>query len=320
MVIVANVPIGLFKNSTIMKRRFFLMFTLLITSLTTWGQSYESIFGIDSTEWEIPFCNLDQGVIVHQISLEDTLINGLTYKKVGTKYGLTIDYSLYGSISSSNGFLREDTATGKMWFLAVTDQGGSVDTIAYLVADLSLAIGDTFVVHHPYAMDSTIVVDTVYYQAGRKYVQFNYTDPSGAQASSAQLTFIEGIGTNWGWNYMHNGLNLCRCLHSSTKDGTQVYYNSACVVIGSVTSTASNLIEVAIYPQPVTKTSTFEFENSEGRFYELNLYDLTGKMVATYQTTNSSIQLSSALYTGICFYELRLEHRKVAAGKLVFVP
>ena len=31
--------------------------------------SYSSIYGSDSTKWEIPFCNLDQGYIREQIAI-----------------------------------------------------------------------------------------------------------------------------------------------------------------------------------------------------------------------------------------------------------
>ena len=53
----------------------FLALQSLIPSIIS-AQSYSSIYGSDSTKWEIPFCNLDQGYIREQISKEDTVVNG----------------------------------------------------------------------------------------------------------------------------------------------------------------------------------------------------------------------------------------------------
>ena len=43
----------------------FLALQSLIPSIIS-AQSYSSIYGSDSTKWEIPFCNLDQGIIEEQ--------------------------------------------------------------------------------------------------------------------------------------------------------------------------------------------------------------------------------------------------------------
>ena len=73
----------------------FLALQSLIPSIIS-AQSYSSIYGSDSTKWEIPFCNLDQGYIREQIAKEDTVVNGNIYKKVGTFGNNSIDYSMNG--------------------------------------------------------------------------------------------------------------------------------------------------------------------------------------------------------------------------------
>ena len=78
----------------------------LILLLTSGGvslaQNYSSIFGVTITKWEMPFCNLDQAHVKEQVSEMEYMINGESYKMVGTVYSGGVSYDLAGI--DANGF------------------------------------------------------------------------------------------------------------------------------------------------------------------------------------------------------------------------
>ncbi len=125
------------------------------------AQSYSSIYGNDSTKWEIPFCNLDQGIIREQIAIEDTVVNNNSYKKVGTVGINSIDYSINGNIGQTNGLTREDTINGKAWFMGMIETVNGLDTIEFLIMDLSLNINDTFVIYKSFGDSSIANIDSI---------------------------------------------------------------------------------------------------------------------------------------------------------------
>ena len=99
---------------------------------------FQSFFGLESTEWngvteyyDVPWENQLLRIT------NDTLISDMYFKKV--EYSAVYWHNGYseGRDSSLDFFLREDTATGKLW---CRFPDGNADLI---IADMSLSIGDT---------------------------------------------------------------------------------------------------------------------------------------------------------------------------------
>ena len=75
---------------------------LVISGSVSFAQNYPSIFGIENTKWDFPWCNLDQSSITEQFTELDTIIDGVEYKKVGTLNSGGISYDL--NVIGSNGY------------------------------------------------------------------------------------------------------------------------------------------------------------------------------------------------------------------------
>ena len=245
---------------------------LLITSGSiSLAQNYSSIFGLSITKWEMPFCNLDQAHVKEQISEMESMINGVSYKMVGTVYSGGVSYDLNGI--DANGFTREDVTTGKAWFMSTIETMSGLDTVEYLIMDLSLSVNDIFLIYQPWNEVITSIIDSVYYISGVKHVQTDYH----FWGSDEPLTFIEGVGTNYGLGYMHDSFNMCRCLISINKDLDEVYSNSDCFPPSVGYSPISDELQVSVFPNPANTHITIEGNFNEELEYEI--YSLLGKKV-----------------------------------------
>ena len=250
----------------------------------SFSQNYNSIFGIENTNWKMPFCNLDIADVKEQMSEVETVINGLNYKKVGTVTPNGVFYDLKGF--DTNGFTREDVSSGKAWFMSTMETILGMDTLEFLVMDLSLNIGDTFMIHKPWNDVITSIIDSVYFISGVKHVQTDYH----FWGSSQPLTFIEGIGTNYGLSYMHDSFNMCRCLISINKDFDEVYSNNNCFppMVGN-----EHLMEdfkTSIFPNPVSTYLTVESNLKSVQDYAI--YSILGEKVMSGRISSNRIDIS----------------------------
>ena len=235
-----------------------LTFFYLFFSVNSAAQNYASIFGSESTTWKIPFCNLDQFIITEQVSNSEITYNTNIYKKIGTSYTGGVDYGL--NSVSGNGWARENTSEGKAWFVSAVETVDGLDTIEYLVMDLSLQIGDDFLVYESFGETDLAIVDSIYFDSGLKYVRTTYQHWNNDE----KLTFIEGVGTNYGLAYMHNVYNLCNCLLSINKDLMQVYSNDNC--LPTADQSELELKELKLYPNPAVNTISIDHISKNGSY------------------------------------------------------
>ncbi len=242
-----------------------------ISGSVSFAQNYSSVFGVSTTKWEMPFCNLDQAHVKTQVSEMETMINGTSYKMVGTVHTSGVSYDLTGV--DANGFAREDVQDGKVWFMSTIETIWGLDTLEFLVMDLSLNVNDTFLIHQAYNEVITSFVDSVYYVSGVKHVRTNYY----FWGNNEPLTFIEGIGTNYGLGYMHDSYNMCRCLISINKDFDEVYLNSSCFPPSVGYNDLHDELELTVYPNPTSSILTIETNRNEQLEYQI--ISLNGKIV-----------------------------------------
>ena len=267
-------------------------FLFLASSNVFLAQNYNSIFGIENTTWKTPFCNLDISHVKEQISEIETILNGVNYKKVGTVTPNGVSYDLNGI--DANGYTREDVSSGKAWFMSTMEMVGAIDTLEFLVMDLSLNVGDTFVIYKPWNEVISSIIDSVYFISGVKYVQTNYH----FWGSDEPLTFIEGVGTNYGLSYMHDSFNMCHCLISINKDLDEVYSNNNCFpsMVGN-----EHLIEdvgISIFPNPASTYLIVE-SNLIG-VQDYAIYSILGEQVMCGRIGSQRIDISglpSSSYT-----------------------
>ena len=260
----------------------------LILLLTSGGvslaQNYSSIFGVTITKWEMPFCNLDQAHVKEQVSEMEYMINGESYKMVGTVYSGGVSYDLAGI--DANGFAREDVTTGKAWFMSTIETMSGLDTVEYLIMDLSLNVGDTFLIYQPWNEVITSIIDSVYYISGVKHVQTNYH----FWGSDEPLTFIEGVGTNYSLGYMHDSYNMCRCLISINKDLDEVYSNSDCFPPMVGNETLIEDVSISIFPNPASTYLTVESNLKSVQDYAI--YSILGEKIMSGRISSQRIDIS----------------------------
>ena len=240
----------------------------------------------------------------------DTVVNGLTYKKI-------IYYNLSGPEWNLMGFLREDTTSGKAWYFM------NIDTNERLIVDMGLTLDDTFMIYSPF-LTGAAIVDSVYTISGRKHIRLNiYVEFS----NDTKLTFIEGIGTNAGIDYQTDYIDKSAAfLLCSHKNGSKVYQNSypifkdLCFYYQTmgINDVNNKSINFKIYPNPLTQNTIITFDNINNKLYRFIIYDIMGRKIRSYFTIDNQIIIyRNVLSNGIYFYKFLKEHELLLSGKLV---
>ena len=285
------------------------LFSILFIG-TCYAQPYQSVFGKNTTTWTIAWDNLDIGGYTEFFVKGDTIFNTRSYKKISANN----DNSLHTLI-------REDTLTGKVWLVDL----GCVfpDTTERLVADLSLQLGDTFnikssdiIISNP--ADTLIMVDSVYYIQGKKYIRF--TNPASADTTHSHLTepiiFVEGIGPNYSllWKNSNCDLYADKYLLCVYKDSVNAGYNNLrfngnCYpLFASVTEIDKS--EIKVSPNPFSSDISLTIQGKNLKQVSFTITDITGSVI--YHREESSLTANytkmldlSYLANGIYFLTVR---------------
>lgn len=131
----------------------YIVFLLILYSNNIWAQN-ESVFGIESTSWNL-FQELGDGFETDSVFVvKDTIINELTYKTVKNQSG-------------EPWFLRESEDKSKVFFYSP-----NISDSEYIVLDMSLQMSDTFLIG--INGNDTLLVDSVYIINNKKHIRFNY--------------------------------------------------------------------------------------------------------------------------------------------------
>ncbi|MFI5222459.1 MAG: hypothetical protein ACHQK8_09050, partial [Bacteroidia bacterium] len=240
-----------------MTRPLFLFTTILLFVYAAQAQPYRSIFGKTSTSWtstrDIPDATTTDSVF----TTFDTVFGGHNYKKVIGKY--------FGV----NGFIREDTASGKAWFYAnIVTYPYTKDTEC-LIMNLSLSVGDSFGFNFTsyYGKLYFVKVDSVYFVTGRKYIRFKYDLLYGTAGEEGKFTFIEGIGSTAGILFQHYSWNpflLCKFMDGQKEYSNNFFQGRCWVDLVGIEEKKSNQ-SLNIFPNPFNGSITISFN---GNIYE----------------------------------------------------
>lgn len=275
-------------------------------------QSYASIFGQQSTEWTVEWGNLFG--FTHSVFFveKDTIVNGLSYKKIISEPWVPFAGAL----------MREDTLQGKVWYkglVALSQVNNPRDTAELLAFDYSLMPGDSFDVscnHLNTSPGSTRmeVVDSVRYINGRKHIYFGVTVFG---RYSEKLVFIEGETANVGpnWKYWYNLLGqYLLCVH---KDGQKTDYvnqsqNGQCVLNYSTIQEQSAATPISLAPNPFWQS--LQLEGNWQQFERVQVFTLLGRLVYE-NTLNDNILDLSQLPKGS--YLLQLSNSEELYSKII---
>ena len=234
---------------------------------------FQSFFGLESTEWngvteyyDVPWENQLLRIT------NDTLISDMYFKKV--EYSAVYWHNGYseGRDSSLDFFLREDTATGKLW---CRFRDGNAD---FIIADMSLSIGDT--IWLPNYVDYR---DSVMYTVQDTLTQDGYyTITLNDEFTERSIMFIEGVGCSNLFDYLRLHIigSQMVCCH---KDGELIYHfpveglpEEDCVIRAVGVNECLENQKVHIWPNPC---NDWIYINSDEHIESAKIYDMMGHLI-----------------------------------------
>jgi len=247
------------------------------------AQPYKSLFGNNSTSWNISFEQGNWYDTDSLVAISDTVIDAMNYK--------IIEQMSYVFYEPQKYYVREDTNSGKYYIRSVSDLQKEI-----LFMDLSLNVGDTFFITNCpfYTGDSLgILVDSVYYINNLKVIKTNYQLYIGPLE---YIRFYESIGPNNGLNYLYQAYMIHShfILQCNFKDDTLCFHNPSgrretwpCHTSYAVSVPEQEKMSIvkSVYPNPTN--SLLNIELSEMFSGNLLLYNIYGQLV--YESTVENI-------------------------------
>ncbi len=282
------------------------------------AQSYQSLFGKINTSWEFEYYNLGGKANESAKIDRDTLIDGTSYKIVKTNSGL-------------EGYIREDTLSGKVWYRGQTLTGPPFHTEIwpkeFLLFDFSLQPGDSFDVNLYLDNDTNKVyskVDSVKLINGSKYIYFNKTHPQWHLSNIIEpYVMIEGVGGNmgplWKSRAMEANIYFQQYLLCYYKDGVQTdyrnqRYNGDCYGYTGIDKTGEGRTKPQVYPNPATSSI---YVNNAVPGSGLAIFNTLGQCIVReiLQNNQQHIDMSS-FPTGIYLIYLTTKNGEQATFKI----
>ncbi len=268
---------------------------------------YESFFGRESWEYAIDYlmtCYTDE----YDPNVFNTCCSTFSFDfhrddtvKIG---GNTYYYHQYPSV-----FLREDTVAGRLYARYDTNETDD----EYLLCDLSLSVGDTFILPDGTAhwnwFDYKMIVDSVGYTYDKKVIYLSlinclyefFYSPDEIQFLSTyniSLRFMEGIGPIYGICptsavSLENVFGLLLCMH---KDDTLCYMTHetlGCAQYGAdIPQYPQSYLQA--YPNPVVGLLTLEFVTEEEVSGTMMIRDMVGRVCRQFSVNDKKTVLDMA--------------------------
>lgn len=263
-------------------------------SAMTAQEKYRSVFGEKETFYTMLYTNGSMAITDTAFYLKDTVVDDMAYKLfyLGRQgAGLANWHEKYIIYETED----KSQIYGKRIF---TNIGNNRDTTKeYLIMDLNLEIGDTFVIYEDGKNSDTITVKSIYWDdAGLKHIVFDYEVIYGSfNFHSKDFEFVEGIGTNA--SLFYQGLQITTYgpggigLLCAFKDGAHIYQNDqseecyyTCFVTGLPEE--DDWSHVTIYPNPAQTSFTIDFAIDD-QFLQIDILNLQGQCVKTISTSQS---------------------------------
>ncbi len=221
---------------------------------STKAQPYESVFGEDTTQWNIVYQIPDYFPTLIFKAYGDTLINQQKYVPVYMGYYYT-PLELYG-------YFKEDVDSGKLWFRNLEEQ-------EELLMDLTLEKSDSF--YFGLTEPKLFTVDTVYYSSGKKYISFNEAQ------ISYPILFIEGLGPFNLFYNIHVNFPEYAQIRCKKKDDILVFMNDKYRTCVDTVTAIEKFSEACfrIFPNPATDV----IHINTNEFGTIELFNSTGKRV-----------------------------------------
>jgi hypothetical protein len=296
---------------------FILFFILQINA-----QNFESYFGTNETH--VIQINNDYTLGMYPYSIDSLAINNTIITSDNLVLKEVEHFRYYDPDNAVDTYyLREDKTSGKLWVRS------SIDGSEYLIADMTLEVGDSTTIFSPY---STVTVSDVTYINGKKHIYFNspYYPGGfpGVAYSSDNLFFKEGVIPFMVWEsiiFQTSGNFLGLYGESApvcvTKDGIEtfsidnywsistvpyqydewVFCHMVDLYYNPISTTAFKKHQFSIYPNPAETNLKLIHKNQN--ISKLEVFDIWGKLMLTNDHNFDAIDVSG-LQNGLDFLSI----------------
>jgi hypothetical protein len=279
--------------------RRYLLAALIFCSYRLEAQTYQSIFGQDSTKWNVYHEIIDGGFTLPIKVVKDSLFNGFHYKLI------------HDDFTGEEAFLREDSTHARLYYLLPDSQQ------EHLIMNLDWGIGDTAFSFNPNIGDFTII-DTVFIENNVKHLITNIDLISWPLLN--KLEFVEGVGPTGGINLPY--LILFSTLVCAYKDEVQTFSlpdtTFGCDYSWVGINDIHNNHAFSIVPNPSSDIIQINEIGSTQHDVTFEIYDLMGQMRLNgkLSSTQKSISIQH-LNPGTYFLKLYNEKSILDSGLLV---
>lgn len=300
------------------------------------GQGYIPIFaGHDSVRWNVKH-HRGFWAPYNDFTTETTAINStiIVDGRAFRKYS-AIEH---GRLAEGHFLVREDTVEQKVYLQnPFFDPNIPYYGSDFVIYDFSLEVGDTFS-YYTYGYDVDFLHNILYediclskvesveiltlFGRDRKVITF-----SRISGNCFVEQFIEGIGSNLGFDYFFNEFwyfdapgpreTLC-----AFKDGEQVYGDSICICNNTTTSVEDQTQDNQFFLFPNPTTNQISISNSSDFRGDLqwHLFTTTGSKVDSKIINQNTQTIDLKSFTpGIYFYQITENGRIIQSDKLVII-
>ncbi len=305
-----------------------LIFLMLILFIGVKGQGEYIPLPEENVVWKMNYYPYGGQTVPHaDIPEGDTIINGITYKKI---YRHIFDNEQSMNVISKNyvGSFRNDVEN-KMVYFYTNNEYNPEEKILY---DFSVQVGDTlfskdycdgFVERYVLRIDTIQVADGTYRKAFGLWIEPNpVVDPY-----PNLWWIIEGIGFNEGLLYHmddfdDNG-NTLNCMYTVNENGTpnQVIYedmffneyssHTGCTYIATADMDFEPEELMHVYPNPIITSGCVRFkQNYALRNHILTLYNVHGEKIKTFDNLSEEIPMIFGKDYPSGIYLLTLSHHQ----------
>ncbi|MEI8274225.1 MAG: hypothetical protein WCG08_16550 [Paludibacter sp.] len=202
------------KTISVLPKRFFKSLFILMLFFSNghaiYSQSYKSVFASDTTRWNVFQLSIEMGWTNAYYCTSDTItINEKLYKVLYKDILHNQSQKLAPNKDNIIGYLREDSINGKLWLYR---NAKDISNPEILVMNMSLKVGDSIPIINSISSDSFIYnkVTAIYYENNRKIIELDREHFNWFSATYEKIKFIEGIGTNYGFENPYSFLLLCK--------------------------------------------------------------------------------------------------------------
>lgn len=287
------------------------------------SQPFRSIFGSSSTAWNTKQTQLlvssSDDYTDSLFYVADTIINSQLFKKFNlvqiypNGQVLPVDYY--------NGFIKEDTLTGRAWYFS------DADTNLRLIMDMSLQLNDSFMVRNDWSSTiyaSYYLVDSICYVSGKKHIRLNYIFQfiPNNQSINEKFLMIEGVGTNLGVKYMDLNLTayapylLCQHKNATFYYGNaNPYYVNNCSILTADKEKFENNKDFKIFPNPTNHEICIDANNIEN-ISGVSICAVQGMQIISFNSFVKCIDVSQ-LNNGLYFISILQKNGRTQTFKFI---